>query len=54
MFNELTRVESSYFINFFIRLSWFVDPDYEFGRLTRVVFYVIFLISSFNIELVRD
>jgi hypothetical protein len=30
-----------------MRLSWFYDLDHEFGRLTRMFFYVFFLIDFF-------
>ena len=54
----LNRVESSHFFYFFIRLSQSDDPGHGFGGLTWAVFMLFFnwffLISSFNIGLVRD
>jgi hypothetical protein len=40
----------------FVRLSWFLNPDHRFNGLTQVAssyFLCFFLISSFNIELIK-
>jgi hypothetical protein len=54
-FDKVTRVELSYFFYLLsIRLSRSYNSNYEFDRLTQVIFLIIFFNFIFNIGLIEN